>query len=71
MVAWYQEVFGATIKSKSAAMSFLTYDEEDHRFAIANLQAMKPEHIERDRPGLVGVDHISYTLDSLAEGQEP
>jgi hypothetical protein len=32
-----------------------------------NLQAMKPEHVERDRPGLVGVDHISYTLGSLAD----
>jgi catechol-2,3-dioxygenase len=67
MIAWYQEVFGARVKSKSPAMAFLTYDEEDHRFAIVNLQKMKPAHVALDRPGLVGVDHISYTLDSLAD----
>jgi catechol 2,3-dioxygenase-like lactoylglutathione lyase family enzyme len=67
MITWYQEVFGARIKSKSPAMAFFTYDDEDHRFAIVNLQAMKPEHRELDRPGLVGVDHIAYTLGSLAD----
>ena len=67
MVAWYQEVFGARIKSRSPVVTFLTFDDEDHRFAIANIQAMKPEHTEVDRPGLVGVDHVSYTLGSIAD----
>lgn len=67
MLAWYQEVFGATVKTKSQAMAFLTYDDEDHRFAIVNIQALKPGHDALDRPGLVGVDHIAYTLDSLAD----
>ena len=66
MITWYQEVFGARIKSRSPAIAFLTFDDEDHRFAIGNIQAMKPGNAELDRPGLVGVDHIAYTLESVA-----
>lgn len=67
MIAWYQEVFGARVKSRSPALAFLTFDDEDHRLAIANLQAMRPDQPGLDRPGLVGVDHVSYTLDSIAD----
>ncbi|MGQ0700741.1 MAG: VOC family protein [Panacagrimonas sp.] len=67
MIAWYQDVFGARVKSRSPAMAFLTFDDEDHRFAIANLQAMKPGSTALDRPGLVGVDHVAYTLDSIGD----
>ena len=67
MVAWYEEVFGARVKSRSPAMTFLTFDDEDHRFAIANLQVLKPGCSGPDRAGLVGVDHVSYTLDSLGD----
>jgi catechol 2,3-dioxygenase-like lactoylglutathione lyase family enzyme len=66
MITWYQEVFGARIKSRSPAIAFLTFDDEDHRFAIGNIQAMKLGNAELDRPGLVGVDHIAYTLESVA-----
>ena len=67
MIAWYQDVFGAKVKSRSAALAFLTFDDEDHRFAIANLQALKPDHSEPERAGLVGVDHIAYTCESIAD----
>lgn len=66
MIAWYQDVFCARVKSRSPAMAFLTFDDEDHRFAIVNIQAMKPGNTALDRPGLVGVDHVAYTLDSIA-----
>src|SRR5688500_10984830 len=67
MIAWYQEVFGARVKSRGPALTFLTFDDENHRLAIVNMQAMRPDQPARDRPGLIGVDHVSYTLDSLAD----
>lgn len=67
MISWYETVFDAKVKSRSAALAFMTFDDEDHRFAFANLQALKPHHSEPDRPGLVGVDHIAYTFESIAD----
>ena len=67
MIAWYEDVFGARVKSRGPALTFLTFDDEDHRFAIANLQILKPGSSGPDRTGLVGVDHVSYTLDCLAD----
>ncbi|MGH8516703.1 MAG: VOC family protein [Panacagrimonas sp.] len=67
MIAWYQEVFGARIKSRGPALTFLTYDDEDHRFAFANLGVLKPGSAPQERNGLVGVDHVSYTMTSLAD----
>ncbi len=67
MITWYQVVFGARVKSRNPALAFLTFDDEDHRFAIANIQAMRPDQPALDRPGLVGVDHVSYTLESIAD----
>lgn len=68
MIAWYQDVFGARIKSRGPGMTFLTFDEEDHRFAIVNLPVLKPGCAGPDRDaGLVGVDHVSYTLERLGD----
>lgn len=67
MIAWYQEVFGARVKSQGPALAFLTFDDEDHRFAFANLGVLKPGTSMQERTDLVGVDHVSYTLATLAE----
>lgn len=67
MVEWYQRVFGAKVQHADPALAFLTYDDEHHRFAIANLDVLRPDDGERERMGLVGVDHIAYTLDSLED----
>ena len=37
MVDWYQKVFEATVAYQNPAFAFLTYDDEHHRFAFANL----------------------------------
>lgn len=46
---------------------FLTYDDEHHRFAFANLDVLKPEDPEKDPRGLVGVDHLAYTYASVRD----
>jgi catechol-2,3-dioxygenase len=67
MVRWYQIVFDAKVQYQSPALAFLTYDGEHHRFAFANLDILKPETTERDRRGLIGVDHVAYTYASLKD----
>jgi len=67
MLRWYRTVFGATVQHQDPGLAFLTYDNEHHRFAIANLDLMKPGTTEKDLRGLIGVDHVAYTYDSLMD----
>lgn len=67
MVRWYQTVFGAKVQYQNPALAFLTYDDEHHRFAFANLDVLKPESTEKDRRGVIGVDHLAYTYASLKD----
>jgi len=82
MLAWYQLVFGAEVQYQNPALAFLTYDDEHHRFALANLAVLKPDSAEVEKSGITGVDHVAYTYGSLddlfenyeqlkAEGIEP
>jgi len=67
MVRWYQIVFDAQVQHRDPALAFLTYDDEHHRFAFANLALLDPEGSERDRRGTIGVDHVAYTYASLGD----
>ena len=65
MVRWYQMVFDAKVQYQNPVLAFLTYDAEHHRFAFANLDVLQPNAGEKDRRGVVGVDHVAYTYASL------
>lgn len=67
MVHWYQTMFGAHVISENPVMAFLTFDDEHHRFAMINLDAVRPDAVEPDRRGLVGVDHVAYSYQSLTD----
>jgi len=67
MKAWYMNVFGAEVVHGDPALAFLTYDDESHRFAIANLDVLKPETPADLDQGETGVNHIAYTYSSAAE----
>ena len=67
MLEWYQFVCDAHVQYQNPALTFLTYDDEHHRFAFANLDVIKPEDADADQKGLVGVDHVAYTYDSLED----
>lgn len=60
MIAWYQNVFEATVVHQNPALAFLTYDDEHHRFAFANLDLLKPGG-DGGR-GDIGVNHVAYTF---------
>lgn len=67
MLAWYQFVFDAKIQYQNPALAFLTYDDEHHRFALANLAVLRPDERETEKQGFVGVDHVAYTYASLED----
>lgn len=77
MVAWYQNVFEAEVQTQNKALTFMTYDDEHHRFAFANLDVLapladgeEPEEAARQGPGVrtsVGVDHVAYTYASATD----
>jgi hypothetical protein len=46
-------------------LTFLTYDDEHHRVALVNLDALSPDAKDDGGGGLVGLDHVAYTIDSL------
>jgi catechol-2,3-dioxygenase len=64
MLAWYDQVFGARVVHRNPMMAFLTFDDEHHRFALLNLEAVAPGG--PGHRGAVGVNHIAYTLPSAA-----
>ncbi len=67
MLQWYQTVFGARVQYQNPALAFLTFDDEHHRFALANMAVFQPDGAETDRQGAIGVDHVGYTYGSLRE----
>ena len=67
MLDWYRTVFDAHVQHHNPALAFLTYDDEHHRFAFANLEVLAPQDTQADKTGLIGVDHLAYTYASLEQ----
>ena len=67
MIAWYCHVFEAEVVYENPALAFLTYDDEHHRFAFANLDVLKPGDTSHDARGEIGVNHVAYTYATVAD----
>lgn len=67
MIAWYRNVFEAEVVYANPALAFLTYDDEHHRFAFANLDILKPDASSRDERGEIGVNHVAYTYRNVGD----
>jgi len=67
MLKWYTAVFDAKVQYANPVIAFLTYDDEHHRFAFANMSLIQPEGTETDKLGVIGVDHVAYTYASLRD----
>lgn len=59
MIAWYRDVLEADVSLANDFVSFLTFDDEHHRIAIATLPGLAQRP-----PMAVGVDHIAFTYGS-------
>jgi len=46
---------------QNPAFAFLTYDDERHRFAFANLSALTPDSVASETRDNAGVNHVAYT----------
>jgi len=62
ILAWYKLVFGARLVFGSDIISFLTYDDEHHRFAILNIPKLADQ-----AEGVAGVHHIAFTYATLKD----
>jgi catechol 2,3-dioxygenase-like lactoylglutathione lyase family enzyme len=67
MLEWYRTVFGAKVQFENPALAFLTYDDEHHRFAIANMSVLHPDGAETEKRDAIGVDHVGYTYASVGD----
>jgi catechol-2,3-dioxygenase len=67
MLSWYETVFEAKVQYQNPAFAFLTYDDEHHRFAFANMTVMNPDGVETDAVAKVGVNHVGYTYANIGE----
>lgn len=60
MVAFYKTFFGGWVSYQNEQLAFLTYDEEHHRVAIADVPGTAPKNRTS-----AGLEHIAFTYDSL------
>jgi catechol 2,3-dioxygenase-like lactoylglutathione lyase family enzyme len=67
MIDWYQKVFEAKVVYQNPAFAFLTYDDEHHRFAFANMSALNPTSVGDEGTGKLGVNHVGYTYANVGE----
>ncbi len=67
MLDWYQQVFEARVVWQNPAFAFLTYDDEHHRFAFANMAAFNPDAAEVTTRPDTGVNHVAYTWANLGD----
>lgn len=61
MLAWYKNVFEASVVHSDPALAFLTYDDENHRFAFGNLDILRPVPMPGAGKSEIGINHLSYT----------
>ena len=66
MIDWYALVFEARVQHGDDQLTFMTYDDEHHRFAFVNM-GPKPDGADGAPRSAVGVDHLAYTWASLDE----
>jgi catechol 2,3-dioxygenase-like lactoylglutathione lyase family enzyme len=67
MISWYKNVFEAKVQYQNPALAFLTYDDEHHRFAFANMSVITPDAVHYESSPGTGVNHVGYTYANLGD----
>jgi catechol-2,3-dioxygenase len=62
MLEWYQAVLGAEVVHSDGMLAFLSYDQEHHRIAIAQIPGL-----EDQPPFAAGTDHVAFTYADLGD----
>lgn len=61
-VAWHKAFFDADVVFANEFITFLSYDHEHHRVAIAKLPGLKDHD-----PQASGIDHMAFSYQSLVD----
>jgi catechol-2,3-dioxygenase len=61
-IDFYKQLLEAEVMFQNEQITFLTYDEEHHRVAIANIPGLFPKI-----KALAGVDHFAFTFETLGD----
>jgi catechol 2,3-dioxygenase-like lactoylglutathione lyase family enzyme len=62
MVAWWKTVLEAEPLHANPFITFLTFDDEHHRLAIARAPNLAPK-----RPNSVGIDHFAFGYETVGD----
>ncbi|QUT08121.1 VOC family protein [Sphingobium phenoxybenzoativorans] len=62
MIAWYQNVLGATPAFKNEILTFLSYDDEHHRVALIHIPDLREQE-----DGHAGFHHAAFTYATLRD----
>jgi catechol-2,3-dioxygenase len=62
MLQWYQTVLAAQVVHSDGILAFLSYDDEHHRIAIAQIPGL-----EDQPPMAAGTDHVAFTHADLGD----
>ena len=60
MVGWWKDFLQGQARHENDFISFISYDDEHHRIAIAHIPNLEPQSPKRD-----GVEHFAFTYASL------
>lgn len=67
MILWYQTVLNADVRFQNDFMAFVSYDEEHHRIALLNQDAVDPDKNESINSGAGTFEHLSFTYASASD----
>ncbi|RQR51330.1 biphenyl 2,3-dioxygenase [Burkholderia sp. Bp9140] len=67
MINWYLFVFDGELQHSTPVVTFIAWDDEHHRIAIANLGFGRGASSERTPRGKPGLDHVAYGYVSLRD----
>ncbi|OAL34494.1 hypothetical protein AYO20_06337 [Fonsecaea nubica] len=62
MVQFYKDFLGASAAFENDFLSFLSYDDEHHRIAIAGIPGTAPRN-----PKACGLEHTAFSFDTLED----
>jgi catechol-2,3-dioxygenase len=67
LASWYAALLGAEIVFKSDFLTLVTYDEEHHRIAFAQLSPSEDGSAARRKDGRPGLSHVGFGYASIGE----
>lgn len=65
MFDWYRTVLNAEVVFDAPGVAFLTYDDEHHRIAIAQVPTLAP--VAPQDPPRPGMDHVAFTYADIED----